>query len=158
MTFTLTTKPQSIRIDDLLIEGAGGGVKGTIELDGSGELQTATFPSYGFADGDRTNLKVDRAPDGALRVVMRGDVYDGRGFIKTMTGSPAGSTPAKRPVDIDLDMKLGAVVGYNGEALRSLDLKMSRRAGEIRSNFFIEILAPAQSVARCATSLCSPQK
>ncbi len=28
-TFTLTTKPQSIRIDDLLIEGAGGGVKGT---------------------------------------------------------------------------------------------------------------------------------
>ncbi len=30
-------------------------------------------------------------------------------------------------------MKLGAVVGFNGEALRSLDLKMSRRAGEIRS-------------------------
>jgi AsmA-like C-terminal region len=50
-----------------------------------------------------------------------------------MTGSPAGSTPSKRPVDIDLDMKLGAVVGYNGEALRSLDLKMSRRAGEIRT-------------------------
>jgi Protein of unknown function len=132
-TFTLTTKPQSIRIDDLLIEGAGGGVKGNIELDGSGELQTATFPSYGFADGDRTNLKVDRAQDGALRVVMRGDVYDGRGFIKTMTGSPSGSAAAKRPVDIDLDMKLGAIVGYNGEALRSLDLKMSRRAGEIRS-------------------------
>ena len=30
-------------------------------------------------------------------------------------------------------MKLGAVVGYNGEALRSLELKMSRRAGEVRS-------------------------
>jgi hypothetical protein len=30
-------------------------------------------------------------------------------------------------------MKLGAVVGYNGEALRSLELKMSRRGGEIRS-------------------------
>ena len=30
-------------------------------------------------------------------------------------------------------MKLGAVVGFNGEALRSVDLKMSRRAGEIRS-------------------------
>ena len=30
-------------------------------------------------------------------------------------------------------MKLGAVVGFNGEALRGLDLKMSRRAGEIRS-------------------------
>jgi hypothetical protein len=30
-------------------------------------------------------------------------------------------------------MKLGAVVGFNGEALRGVELKMSRRAGEIRS-------------------------
>ena len=30
-------------------------------------------------------------------------------------------------------MKLGAVVGFNGEAVRNLDLKLSRRAGEIRS-------------------------
>ena len=34
-TFTLTTKPQSTRIDDLVVEGAGSGVKGSIELDGS---------------------------------------------------------------------------------------------------------------------------
>jgi Protein of unknown function len=133
-TFTLTTKPQSIRIDDLLIEGAGGGVKGAIEFDGSGDLQSANFPSYGFSDGDRTSLKVDRAPDGALRVVMRGDAYDGRGFIKTMTGGPSATQPGKRPApDIDLDMKLGAVVGFNGEAVRGLELKMSRRAGEVRS-------------------------
>ncbi|MGO9048131.1 MAG: DUF3971 domain-containing protein [Xanthobacteraceae bacterium] len=133
-TFTLTTKPQSIRIDDLLIEGAGGGVKGGMELDGAGELQSASFPSYGFSDGDRTSLKVERAPDGALRVVMRGDAYDGRGFVKTMTGGPSTSQPSKRPPpDIDLDMKLGAVVGFNGEALRSLELKLSRRAGELRS-------------------------
>ena len=83
-TFTLTTKPQSIRIDDLVIEGAGGGVKGAIEFDGSGDLQSANFPAYGFSDGDRASLKVDRAPDGALRVIMRGEVYDGRGFIKTL--------------------------------------------------------------------------
>jgi hypothetical protein len=133
-TFTVTTKPQSVRIDDLLIEGAGGGVKGSIELDSAGELQSANFPSYGFSDGDRTSLKVDRAPDGALRVVMRGDAYDGRGFVKTTTGGPTNVQNAKRqPVDFDLDMKVGAVVGFNGEALRGLEMKMSRRAGEIRS-------------------------
>jgi Protein of unknown function/AsmA-like C-terminal region len=132
-TFTLTSKPQSTRIDDLLIEGAGGGVKGTIELDGAGELQTANFPSYGFADGDKTSLKVERSPDGALRITMRGDVYDGRGFIKTVSGSAAAATPGKKPIDLDLDMRLGVVVGNNGEALRSVDLKMSRRSGEIRS-------------------------
>ena len=131
----LSTKPQSIRIDDLVIEGAGGGVKGTIEFDGSGELQSANFPAYGFSDGDRASLKVERAPDGALRVVMRGDVYDGRAFVKSRDRRSDRQSAARSATspDVDLDMKLGAVVGFNGEALRSVDLKMSRRAGEIRS-------------------------
>ena len=133
-TFTLTTKPQSIRIDDLWIEGAGGGVKGTIELDGSGVLQSADFPAYGFSDGDRTSLKVNRGSDGALHVVMRGDAYDGRGFVKAMTGGPTTvQAGTHKPPDIDLDMKLGAVLGFNGEALRGLELKLSRRGGELSS-------------------------
>jgi len=133
-TFTLATKPQSVRVEDLLIEGAGGGVKGTIEFDGSGDVQSANFPAYGFSDGDRTSLKIDRAADGALRVIMRGDVYDGRGFVKTAAGGASSAPNAKRRVpDVDLDLKLGAVVGFNGEAMRGVDLKMSRRAGEIRS-------------------------
>jgi hypothetical protein len=133
-TFTLATKPQSIRIDDLLIEGAGDGVKGVIDLDGSGNLQSANFPSYGFSDGDRTSLRIDRASDGALHVIMRGATYDGRDFVKAMTGGPNASTPGHGPPpDIDLDMKLDAVLGFNGEALRGLELKLSRRAGEVRS-------------------------
>jgi len=133
-TFTLTTKPQSISVDNLLIEGAGGGVKGTVELDGSGNLQSANFPSYGFSDGDRTSLKVDRTPDGAYRVVMRGDAYDGRGFVKAMTGPQSNAQPGKiQSPDVDLDMKLGAILGFNGEALRGVEMKMSRRNGEVRS-------------------------
>jgi hypothetical protein len=132
-TFTLTTKPQSVRVDDLLIEGAGGGVKGTVELDSSGNLVSANFPSYGFSDGDRTSLKVDRAPDGAYRVVMRGDAYDGRGFIKSMVGSQANTQQQTKAPDVDLDMKLGAILGFNGEALRGVEMKMSRRNGEVRS-------------------------
>ena len=131
-TFTVLTRPQSTRIEDLWIEGAGGGVKGVIDLDGSGEVQSANFPSYGFSDGDRATLKIDRLSDGTLRAVMRGDAYDGRGFLKTMA-APAKTPPKRGPADVDLDMKLGAVLGHNGEALRGLELKMSRRNGEIRS-------------------------
>jgi hypothetical protein len=134
-TLTLTTKPQSIHIDDLVIEGAGEGVKGTVDLDGSGTLQSASFPSYGFSDGDKVTLKADRSQDGVLRVTMRGDVYDGRGFIKSLTGggSPGAQANKRQPADVDLDLKVGAVLGFNGEALSNVDLKMSRRAGEIRS-------------------------
>src|SRR5690242_3830825 len=132
-TFTLVTKPQSLRVEDLLIEGAGGGVKGVVDLDGAGDVISANFPSYGFSDGDRASLKVERMSDGTLRAIMRGDAYDGRGFLKTLAGAPAKAVPKRPPADIDLDMKLGAVLGHNGEALRGLELKMSRRNGEIRS-------------------------
>jgi hypothetical protein len=134
-TLTLVTAADSIHIDDLLIEGAGGGVKGAVDLDGSGALQSANFQAYGFSDGDKATLKAERSPDGALRVTMRGEVYDGRGFIKQLTGAPRDAAPAadQQTPDIDLDFKLGAVLAFNGEALRNVDLKMSRRAGEIRS-------------------------
>src|SRR6202167_2424342 len=133
-TFALTTQAQGSRIEDLVIEGSGGGVKGTIDFDGSGAVQSAYFPNYGFADGDRANLRIERATDGALRVTMRGDVYDGRGFIKTTAGAASSNPNSKRRVvDVDLEMKVSAVVGFNGEALRGVDLKMSRRAGEVRS-------------------------
>ena len=119
-----------------MIEGAGAGVKGTIDFDGSGEVQSANFPTYGFSDGDRASLKIERGAEGALRVIMRGEVYDGRGFVKSTAGAASTNPSAsakRRAIDADLDMKLAAVVGFNGEALRGVELKMSRRAGEIRS-------------------------
>jgi len=135
-TLTLVTKPDSIHIDDLVIEGAGSGVKGVVDLDGSGALQSANFQSYGFSDGDKATLKAERSPDGALRVTMRGDVYDGRGFIKLLTGSQRTTDPAagkSQTPDLDVDFKLGAVLAFNGEALSNVDLKVTRRASEIRS-------------------------
>ena len=58
-----------------------------------------------------------------------------------MTGGNSSSrrSPASRradrqkQIDLDLDIKIGAVAGNNGEALRGLDLKMSRRGGRIRN-------------------------
>jgi hypothetical protein len=64
---------------------------------------------------------------------MRGDIYDGRNFVKSsMSGATADKNKPKQ-VDLDLDVKLGTVAGHNGETLRGLDLKMSRRGGHIRT-------------------------
>jgi Protein of unknown function len=131
-TFTMINKPTTCRFEDLVIEGSGTSVKGTVEVDSSGEVLTANFPVFGLSEGDKVTLKAERGNDGTLRVSMRGDVYDGRGFVKsTMTG-PAASKP-KPDKDIDLDVKIGTVVGYHGETLRGLDLRISRRAGVITS-------------------------
>jgi hypothetical protein len=65
---------------------------------------------------------------------MRGDVYDGRGFLKSLTGRPTAREAERQPTpDVNLDVKLGAMLAYNGEALSDVHFKMSRRAGEIRT-------------------------
>ena len=130
-TYTLIKTPKSVRFEDLTIDGSGTSVKGSIELDGAGDVVSANFPVFSMADGDKTTLKADRGGDGVLRVTMRGDVYDGRHFVK---GSMAGAQEKpKKQIDVDLDIKLGTVAGYNGETLRGLELRMSRRGGRIRS-------------------------
>jgi hypothetical protein len=63
---------------------------------------------------------------------MRGDVYDGRNFVKSsLAGADEG--PKGKQMDLDLDIRIGAVAGHNGETLRGLDLKLSRRGGQIRT-------------------------
>jgi hypothetical protein len=89
---------------------------------------------FGVSDGDKSSLKVERDKEGTLKVTMRGDVYDGRNFVKSsVSGAEPEKAKEKKSINLDLDIKLGAVVGYHGEALRGIDLKLSRRAGKIRS-------------------------
>jgi hypothetical protein len=83
-----------------------------------------------LASRNKANLKADRGSDGTLRVSLRGDVYDARGFVKSAMTGPA-SKRQKSDRDVDLDVKVGTVLGFHGETLRALDLRMSRRAGVI---------------------------
>ncbi len=131
-TFTLINKPAGTRFEDLVIEASGAAVKGVVEVDSAGDVVSANFPLFALSDGDKATLRAERGADGALRMTLRGDVYDGRGFIKsTLTG--AGSNKQKPDKDIDVDVKLGTVLGFNGETLRGLDLRVSRRSGVLTS-------------------------
>jgi hypothetical protein len=132
VTFSLVKMPKSIRFDNLTLESQGGLAKGSVEIDQNGDLISANFPVFALSSGDQVSLRADRGSDGALRVQMRGEVYDGRQFIKSALASEPPSTKPKQ-IDFDLDLKIGAVAGNNGEALRGLELKLSRRAGHIRS-------------------------
>jgi hypothetical protein len=50
-----------------------------------------------------------------------------------MAAGPSDPNAPKASYDLDLDVKVGAVAGFHGEALRGLDLRLSRRNGQIRS-------------------------
>jgi len=129
----MLSRPQVSRFEDFVIEASGTSVKGTIELDGNGEVLTANLPVFNLSDGDKATLRAERGPDGALRVLMRGDVYDGRGFIKSAMAGPSADQAKQKVRDVDIDVRLGTVAGFHGETLRGLDVRMSRRGGNIIS-------------------------
>ncbi len=132
--FNVVQKPQSTRLEDIVIDGGGVSIKGSLEVDQNGELISANFPTYAPSEGDKTSLKAERGSDGVMKVTMRGDVFDGRGFLKSaISGKESDAKSKTRNIDFDVDLKLGAVAGYSGEALRSVDCKMSRRNGVIRN-------------------------
>lgn len=132
-TFVLTEKTNVRRFDDLVLEGSGALVRGSLELDAEGEVINANFPVFTFAEADKASLKVERSNDGTLRATMRGDLYDGRNFIRAMMEGPSNPKTSRAPYDLDLDIKIGAVAGFNGEAIRGLDLRLTRRNGQIRN-------------------------
>jgi hypothetical protein len=129
-TFALVSKSQGTRFEDILIEATNTTVKGAVEVDASGDVVSANFPVFSLSNRDKAALKADRTPDGALRVTLRGDLYDGRAFVKSALSGPANGKP-QPDRDIDLDVKLGTVVGFHGETLRGMDLRLSRRSGII---------------------------
>lgn len=134
-TFNVVAKPQSTRFEDISIEGGGASMKGSLEVDQNGDLMNANFPIYSPSDGDKTQLKAERGQDGVLKLSMRGDVFDGRGFLKSAISGSKDSDrgKGKSNVDFDAEIKLGAVAGFNSESMRSVDVKVSRRGGAFKS-------------------------
>ena len=133
-TFIVVKKEQSTLFQDIVVEGGGVSIKGSLEVDQNGDLLNANFPTYAPSDGDKTSLKAERGADGVVKVMMRGDVFDGRGFLKSaITGKDADPKSKSRNIDLDIDLKLGAVEGFDGEALRSVDSKFSRRNGIVKN-------------------------
>jgi Protein of unknown function len=134
LSFNVVPKPQSIRFEDVVVEGGVTSIKGSLEVDQNGDLMNANFPTYSPSEGDKTSLKADRGADGVVKATLRGDVFDGRGFLKsTISGRESDAKTKTKSIDFDVDIKLGAVAGYYGEAVRSVDAKLSRRNGIIKS-------------------------
>lgn len=131
--FVLIEKPNGTRLEDITLEGGGLTVKGMLEVDASGVPIQANLPTFHMAETDKASVKLDRAGDGTLRVQMRGDLIDGRGLVRSLFAGPTESRNRAKSRDVELDLKLGTVVGNAGETMRALDVRLSRKGGTIRA-------------------------
>ena len=123
-----------VRVEDLNVSGAGTSLRGAIEIEPDGSLISANFSVFHLSDGDKASLRAERAADGTLKVTVRGDVLDARAAMRSLTeGSPSVPGGPTKLRDLDLDMRLGAATGNNGEVARKLEFRLLRKNGEVRS-------------------------
>jgi len=149
--FTSVDSGARLKINDLVLDGAGAFIKGSLELTDSGDINLANFPTFQLSDGDKASLRAERVGD-VLKVRITGEVVDARGIMKSLIGSPSGAPTARTPAgaqaaaqasasaaraqksqDVDVEAKIGALTGNNGEVLRQLDLSVGRRGVELRT-------------------------
>jgi hypothetical protein len=80
-------------------------------------------------------LQIERA-HGVHKVAVRGNVGDGRPFIRFMNAPPApaprGAQAKADAKDIDLDVALNILTGHNDEAITNVTLKASLRRDNLR--------------------------
>jgi hypothetical protein len=135
--FKLIHRDNNYRIEDLNVSGSGTAFKGTLVVEPDGDVISANFPTFQLSDGDKASLRADRGSDGILKASVRGDVLDVRGLMKRMTEGSVQTGPVQgkkyRPLDMDLEVKIGAASGNNGEVVRQLELHILRKNAEVRS-------------------------
>jgi hypothetical protein len=122
------------KIDDIIIEGRGVNVRGALTIDGDGQLVGGNFPTYQLHDGDKASVKVDRIA-GGHRVILNAAVIDLRPIMKSLlaSSSPVGTDKASPKGVLQIEAKVGAAAGNNGEMMRNIALKASRVNGEIKT-------------------------
>jgi hypothetical protein len=131
---------KGVDIKDLQLEAAPVQLRGSASLAPDGGLEKADLSTFRLSQGDDMRAQVDRAA-GIYKVTIRGNVGDARPFLRTLNASPA--TPArgapsarakdaKEGRDLDLDLALNILTGYNDEAVTSAALKASLRKDSIR--------------------------
>ncbi|WP_296574553.1 DUF3971 domain-containing protein [Phreatobacter sp.] len=122
------------KLEDLVVESRGVLVRGSATFDDKGGLIAGVFPAYNLSDGDRVNIRIERAGSGH-RVIGRGEMIDARHLIKSLSepARPGALAPATAATEVDIDFKANAVVGGNGEVIRQFEMRMVRQGQTIRS-------------------------
>ncbi|PXW61884.1 AsmA-like protein [Chelatococcus asaccharovorans] len=105
---------------------AGAVAKGTAKFAADGTLREASFSQFKLSPGDDLRLDVSRNRN-AYRLTVKGNVLDARPFLAMLSDGSGGGAAA----DIDLDLAVNILAGYNDEVISNANLKLGRRGKTI---------------------------
>ncbi|WP_232628630.1 AsmA-like C-terminal region-containing protein [Methylobacterium sp. Leaf118] len=123
-----------MELRDIALDAAPAMARGSATVSAEGGLERADFTSLKLSPGDDMRVSLDRAGSG-YKVAVKGAVADARPFLKSLTSadSKGGKDSGK---DIEAEIGLNILSGFNGESLTNATLKASLRGGDVRSAQF----------------------
>ena len=125
-TFQLKPAGEGVTVSNLVIDAGSLAARGSAQFGPDGQLKTLKFGSLRMSPGD--DLKLDLDGGEHAKLTLRGASLDARGIIKGLTGGEGGERDAQ---PLDLDVKVGAAVGYNREQISSFEMTGARRSGAL---------------------------
>lgn len=151
VTFNYIADPDGPDLEDFLFDSSPILIRGKIELNRQNGFESASLSQLRLSSGD--NLKVEAKRDGNLtRLVIRGAVADVRPFIRDLQSAsgpaPARGDKAARGGDLDVDLDVPILTGFNNEAITNATLKLSKRGGDLRAIAFQGRIGRADVTAR----------
>ena len=140
LTFNYIADPDGPDLDDLVFDSSPILIRGKVELSRQNAFESASLSQFRLSSGD--NLKIEAKRDGNLtKLVIRGAVADVRPFIRDLqsaSGPPTarGDKSSARGGDLDVDLDVPILTGFNNEAITNATLKLSKRGGDLRGVAF----------------------
>ena len=131
LTFTLAENGD---LKDIVLDAGTTSLRGTASVSTDGTLERADLTQLRLSTGDDLRAQVERQGN-AYRVTVRGNTADARPFLKSLGNAAVANGSGKdAPArDIEADIAINILTGFNGEALTNAALKLSRRGSEVRA-------------------------
>ena len=129
-TFAIALTPEeAIHLDDLVIDDANLLLKGKAEIGADGVLHSANLSSLRINPADKVSATLEKTASG-YKIGILGDTFDGRALIKTAFST--SHAPGSISQDLELDLKIANLSGFNGEIIKGVDLHALTRGGMLK--------------------------
>jgi hypothetical protein len=129
LSFDAVERQGGYTIQNLAIDSGAASFRGQAETQADGSVTSARFSLFRLSPGDNVRLDFDRQGTGG-KVVIRGNNFDARPFLRQASQAERSRTEADR--ELDLDLKTTLLSGHGGEVMTGADLRVLLRGGQLR--------------------------
>lgn len=132
-TLTVLQRDGGATLDNIQFDSGAAMVRGSAEVDSSGNLVSAKLTQARLSPGDDLKADINQSQD-ALKVSVKAANLDARPFLKWLNAgsSGGGGEGTAEGKTLDLDLHAAVLTGQNAQAVTGADIRLVRRGKDVK--------------------------